>query len=316
MTPSRESSPPQVQSQESTNQDWWRASFDVPDDEENVLVERDQAVMPLSRGDTESRAIFEEESPPQNDQDLEQPQEEVIASLVDLDEENRKQRALIEKEVQEKLEQKEAEIQQTAMVAEQITTGFWCSRRTKIIIALATALAIIFAILGTSLWLVLKPVPPPAPIVALKEFLSSVALDGGESLGIESSPQHEALVWLANNTNLTYYSNVTKIQRYALAALYFATNGSDWVSNGGWLSEEDECTWDKCACSSNNMIQELYLNYNNMHGSIPVQEMVMLESLGTSSVSASVASSLIEQVLTASMFRFSQQLSLILWTTG
>lgn len=136
---------------------------------------------------------------------------EVTATVVDTDEENRKRQEEIEKEVQARLEQQMAEQEESVEIAE-IVTGFWCSRRVKIVIVLALALVVMLAIvLGTVLPYALEP-PEPAtaaatagptsPLPGLTELLSSVSLDGGAALQTPSSPQNKALNWLAGNAHL------------------------------------------------------------------------------------------------------------------
>jgi hypothetical protein len=112
-----------------------------------------------------------------------------------------------------------------------------CSTRLKIWIGVSVVLAMTVAIvLGTVLTREqdgMQPTeaPTPSPQEILKELesiLVRVAFDNGEALKEQSTPQNEALHWLANNTNLNLYSNATKIQRYALATLFYSTNGTSW----------------------------------------------------------------------------------------
>lgn len=48
-------------------------------------------------------------------------------------------------------------------------------------------------------------------------------------------------------------------QRYALATLYYSTNGNSWKNNEGWLEPVDECTWAGVTCDDFNVVTELKL---------------------------------------------------------
>ena len=41
----------------------------------------------------------------------------------------------------------------------------------------------------------------------------------------------------------------TWINRYALAVLYYATNGPEWIFNEGFLGELSVCDWFGIACN-------------------------------------------------------------------
>ena len=45
-------------------------------------------------------------------------------------------------------------------------------------------------------------------------------------------------IFLNNDTNLANYSDYRIQQRFALATLYYATQGDLWVEEDGWLSYE------------------------------------------------------------------------------
>lgn len=66
-----------------------------------------------------------------------------------------------------------------------------------------------------------------------------------------TSPEWKALNWLVNDDertiNTTIIPNVNAqsiIQRYALAVIYFATEGdTSWATQCNFLSSESECQW-------------------------------------------------------------------------
>jgi len=104
-----------------------------------------------------------------------------------------------------------------------------------------------------------------------------------ESLTRSNSPQTKALQWLQNNTHLESYPISRRLQRFALASLYFSTGGKKrWTKDFGWLSDEDECTWfsterDLAVCRESEY-KVLSLQANGLQGTI-VPEISLLSSL-------------------------------------
>ena len=69
------------------------------------------------------------------------------------------------------------------------------------------------------------------------------------------------------------------IPRYGLAVLYYATNGSGWTDQTGWMTESSACEWLGIRCDRfNKAIEEIDLSGNNLVGSIP-NEVSMVNSL-------------------------------------
>jgi hypothetical protein len=133
--------------------------------------------------------------------------------------------------------------------------------------------------------------PPTSPsrqevLQELESLLSSVSFDNGTALQMPLTPQNMALNWLANNTNLDTYSDAKKIQRFALATLFYSTNGTTWSVNDTWMSNhEDECGWYNNGASlcTRGSIDRLNLEMNNLVGKIP-NELALLSNLSESSV--------------------------------
>jgi hypothetical protein len=149
----------------------------------------------------------------------------------------------------------------------------------------AAVFAILLAVVGVVVYfLVFKPPPPrPLPPQDLVDLLSSASLDGGAALLTPSTPQNDALYWLADNANLDSYSNVKKIQRFVLATLYYSTRGYLWQNNTGWLSDADECTnWFNTApgsfCSSG-AVSDLEIDNNTLDGRIPAEVALLSNSM-------------------------------------
>ena len=78
----------------------------------------------------------------------------------------------------------------------------------------------------------------------------------------EGSPQDSALSWLLEDTYTDACDVEQVTERYALATLYFATEGADWegtVGNENWLEPFDVCTaWVGIICK-NNRVQRIEL---------------------------------------------------------
>jgi hypothetical protein len=102
------------------------------------------------------------------------------------------------------------------------------------------------------------------------------------------SPQSQALAWLKDDTiaMATHTSPTTVLERYALAVLYFATSGPNWVLP--LLSEEDVCDWNNglyaqanrtgVYCSTGGTVDALELRGSNLRGPLP-WELVLLNDL-------------------------------------
>jgi hypothetical protein len=132
---------------------------------------------------------------------------------------------------------------------------------------------------------------PTTPIPQdLFELISSASSDDGENLRTPSTPQNMALGWLAGNPNLANYTDQEKIQRYALATLYYSTKGERWYKSEFWLSNTDVCdNWyqhdtlgddAKVDCTSNGAVSFLDLRFNSLQGTIPPEIGMLSDSLG------------------------------------
>jgi hypothetical protein len=214
----------------------------------------------------------------------------VLAEIVDEDEENRKFQEQLEHKIAER-ERQRAEQEGAIPEAEIVIEKQNCTTRVKIWSGIAVVLAMTVAVvLGTVLTQKQNaPTFTPSPQEILKELeslLISVSFDNGKALQNQSTPQNNALNWLANNnTNLDTYSNVTKIQRYALATLFYSTNGISWGGKDEWMSNTNECLWYNSGFSvcTNGSVDTLSLESNNLIGTIP-NELALLSNLCESSI--------------------------------
>lgn len=120
-------------------------------------------------------------------------------------------------------------------------------------------------------------IPSPSPVPNdLITLISSVSADNGAALTKPTTPQSQALSWLASNSKLSTYDDRQKIQRYALAVFYYSANGASWYENDGWLSDNDECDgWARIDCSENGEVVHIVMEANNIAGTMPI-EMALL----------------------------------------
>jgi hypothetical protein len=147
---------------------------------------------------------------------------------------------------------------------------------------------LIVVAVAVTLALVLQPEPTLTPPQDLIELISSASSDGGVALVDPSTPQNMALKWIAEDPNLAKYTDQEKIQRYALATLYYTTKGDSWTNNDYWLSDKDVCgKWynndgDDMAvdCTSDGAVSDLDLRDNNLRGVIPPDIGMLSDSLG------------------------------------
>ena len=120
---------------------------------------------------------------------------------------------------------------------------------------------------------------------SLMQMILSAYPQGEDSLKDHSSPQHAAYGWLLQDTkqNLNL-PNDRILQRYALATLYYSTNGDSWSVSNNWLSSQNECTWYTSfvgyVCDSENHYMELDLQGNNLKGSLPMEILMLSQTLG------------------------------------
>jgi hypothetical protein len=124
------------------------------------------------------------------------------------------------------------------------------------------------------------PMAAPSVPSVVDQFLIGLpaySIDLAESDA--DSPQAKALAWLENDPLYNDYQNVYRLnQRYALAVLYYSTNGTSWDTSTGWMSDDNECTWymddedlgdDHCGADSRLTMLDLY--GNGLEGSIPTE---------------------------------------------
>ena len=118
---------------------------------------------------------------------------------------------------------------------------------------------------------------------ALQQLLLRITTE--DRLLNSTTPQGRALTFLIADVSLEPCTYPTLDQRFALATLYYATQGEEWIDSTGWLVEKDECSWAKVTCNSNFQVANLTLGNNELNGTLP-EEIRALQALEVLDVSA------------------------------
>eukprot|EP00980_Cylindrotheca_fusiformis_P030874 scaffold25553_cov127-Cylindrotheca_fusiformis.AAC.1 len=98
------------------------------------------------------------------------------------------------------------------------------------------------------------------------------------------SPQYQAYLLLDRNYGLELPPTQVLLQEYALATLYYSTNGPEWSQNSNWLatssSNSSVCTWFTIqpSCNRHGRLISLNLDENGLVGRMP-PELGMLQDL-------------------------------------
>ena len=116
----------------------------------------------------------------------------------------------------------------------------------------------------------------------MKSLLLTVSSE--DALNNKGSPQGKASLWVTIDDTISPplqpgTNDAQIIQRYVLAAFYYATGGAGWTDKEGWLESSNECDWFRVICNDGGVVTRLYPFGNNLVGSIP-SEVGSLDSLG------------------------------------
>jgi hypothetical protein len=136
-------------------------------------------------------------------------------------------------------------------------------------------------------------VPTSAPTVytgadeTVEEFLARILTDDG-ALQRAGSPQAEALQSITTNfpdldPNNGPQDRTDITQTYALATLYYSTNGTDWAKKDGWPGPTPPCgdaPWYGVVCDGSGKVVNVNLGANDLYGELP-SEVRGLTNLGT-----------------------------------
>jgi len=91
---------------------------------------------------------------------------------------------------------------------------------------------------------VLDPVPPQelSPKQLMEDLLPQNTLEVIRE--DPRPPQYYAFHWMLGDPMFLKYSDARKVQRFALATLYYATDGANWVNKDNWMRYTvHECEW-------------------------------------------------------------------------
>jgi hypothetical protein len=119
-------------------------------------------------------------------------------------------------------------------------------RRTRFFLLIFALVAAVSVTLGVSLGLTSRndATQSQRSSVAVSEFMNGLPLYSLELAQNDSeSPQAKALAWLQAGPLYNQYELYRLHQRYALAVLYYSTDGGSWNRTTRWLSNDNECTW-------------------------------------------------------------------------
>ena len=145
----------------------------------------------------------------------------------------------------------------------------------------------ISVVLATVLGVTLSPAPTPSQRDSMMTLIQSGMAE--TSFSNSSSPQSQALDWiLADPYSSDGLSGDLIWQRFALATIYYSTNGDEWRNHNDsqWLSSSNECLWDSndIVCSPELKVEGLDLERDGLSGRIP-NELGLLTQLSSLSLS-------------------------------
>lgn len=104
------------------------------------------------------------------------------------------------------------------------------------------------------------------------------------------SPQYKALTWVQAHSPTTQELEINPLrlqQKYALAVLYYSTDGDHWNNNNGWLTTPNECDWfvstknrvNRWVCDDLGNYIDIDLRSNNLKGSLPLELVLLSKTL-------------------------------------
>lgn len=133
-----------------------------------------------------------------------------------------------------------------------------------------------------------EPTVNPDVAALFVDFVNSITYSSGNTISFppnatSATAEERALEWLIDDDPLDLWpeTNQTRLaQRYALATLWFSTNGPSWETKDGWMVEEDECTWFGVVCQTVGTVTDFQLAANNLDGTIP-EDFALFQSLRT-----------------------------------
>ena len=131
-----------------------------------------------------------------------------------------------------------------------------------------------------------------ARIDRLRDYLTTVSINGGQAFEDPLGAESRALTWLIEDDPLLldpidFESHLRLDQRFALLSLWFQSD-FQWFDETNWLVSEDECSWQGVTCGtaspekrlrrhkrqlqegSSQVVSGLTLPSNNLQGALPL----------------------------------------------
>jgi hypothetical protein len=132
--------------------------------------------------------------------------------------------------------------------------------------------------------------PSESPEYIMRTVLSEITSGKTlQAIEIRGTPQKRAFDWLLEDPNFLNYLTRRKVQRFALAVLYYSTTQPSDARESlqTWMKyESNECTWftswfeNRMPCGSDDIFKFLTLRNINLVGQIP-SELALLTKLNS-----------------------------------
>ena len=123
-----------------------------------------------------------------------------------------------------------------------------------------------------------SPTVSPAPTTIYDRLYGLIAAySGTDVLEDSESSQSKAFQWTLGDFEVGDWADNTILERYALATIFFATDGFRWLSVTDFMLERSYCSWQGVGCS-NETISTLSLPSENLAGTMP-REIGLLTTL-------------------------------------
>lgn len=125
----------------------------------------------------------------------------------------------------------------------------------------------------------------PAPTSTYDRLYALIAAySGTDVLADSETSQSKAFQWTLGDFEVVGWDDdITILERYALATIFFATDGIRWLSVTDFMLELSYCSWQGVGCS-NEAISSLSLPSENLAGTLP-REIGLLTSLTSIDIS-------------------------------
>ena len=128
-----------------------------------------------------------------------------------------------------------------------------------------------------------SPSVSPAPTSTFERLFGLISAYSGRAvLDDSTTPQSQAFQWIIGDFDSSGgWPDETILERYALASIFYSTNGGRWLTVTDFLLQRSYCDWQGVECASNNgndVITSLSLPSENMDGTLP-REIGLLTSL-------------------------------------